>query len=256
MLTAALLSLAIGVSLGLLGGGGSILTLPILVYVVGLEIKSAIATSLLVVGATSLAAMVAHARAGRVRWRVGASFGAASVVGAFAGGHVAHVVPGQLLLAGFTALMAITGLVMLRRRTDDTARTAPGPGRTARTSMLGAGVGALTGMVGAGGGFAIVPALAMLCGLGIAEAVGTSLLVIALNSLAGFAGHLGHVAIDVRVAFIVTAAAVVGSLGGASLASRASPAVLRRGFAVLVLAMAATMTYRQLPAEIRSHLIS
>ena len=166
MLLAIVLSVAIGVSLGLLGGGGSILTVPILVYVVGLETKSAIATSLFVVGATSLSAMVAHARAGRVRWRVGVSFGAASMVGAFAGGRLAHLLPSALLLAGFTGIMVVTGALMLRRRKDTPVSSAA---PFARTTAVGVLVGALTGVVGAGGGFVVVPALAMLCGLPIGD---------------------------------------------------------------------------------------
>ena len=248
MLLAILLSVAIGVSLGLLGGGGSILTMPILVYVVGLETKSAIATSLFVVGATSLSAMVAHARAGRVRWRVGASFGAASMIGAFAGGRVAHLLPSALLLGGFTAVMVLTGVMMLRPRQETTgAASAP----FQRTAIVGVLVGALTGVVGAGGGFVVVPALAMLCGLPIGEAIATSLLVIAMNSFAGFAGSIGHVHVDPRIAAIVTVAAVVGSFGGALLAGRIRPESLRRGFALFVLGMAAMMTYRQLPEGLR-----
>ena len=253
MLLAIVLSVAIGVSLGLLGGGGSILTVPILVYVVGLETKSAIATSLFVVGATSLSAMVAHARAGRVRFRVGASFGAASMVGAFAGGRVAHLLPSAFLLAGFTVIMVVTGALMLRRRKETLA---PSPAPFVRTGAVGVLVGALTGVVGAGGGFVVVPALAMLCGLPIGEAIATSLLVIAMNSFAGFAGYVGHVHVDPRVAAIVTAAAVVGSFGGALLAGCVRPESLRRGFAVFVLGMAAMMTYRQLPPGMRERIVT
>ena len=245
MLLVVVLSVAIGVALGLLGGGGSILTVPILVYVVGLETKSAIATSLFVVGFTSLSAMVAHAWAGRVRWRVGASFGAASMVGAFAGGRVAHLLPAAILLAGFTGIMVVTGAMMLRRRKD---RPPSSAAPAARIAAIGVLVGALTGAVGAGGGFVVVPALTMLCGLSMGEAIATSLLVIAMNSFAGFAGYVGHVHVDARVAAIVTAAAVVGSFGGALLAGRVRPESLRRGFAVFVLGMAGLMTYRQLPA--------
>jgi uncharacterized membrane protein YfcA len=248
MVLAVALAVVIGVSLGLLGGGGSILTVPILIYVVGLETKSAIATSLFVVGVTSAAAMIAHARAGRVRWRVGASFGAASMVGAFAGGRVAHLLPGTLLLAGFTIVMLITGAMMLRpRKAASVEIVAP----FHRTAVAGVLVGVVTGMVGAGGGFVVVPALAMLCGLAIAEAIGTSLLVIAMNSLAGFVGYLGHAHVDPRVTAIVTAAAVLGSFGGALLAGRIRPDALRRGFAVFVLGMAALMIYRQLPPQFR-----
>ena len=122
--------------------------------------------------------------------------------------------------------------------------------------MIGILVGALTGVVGAGGGFVVVPALAMVCGLAIGEAIATSLLVIAMNSFAGFAGYVGHVPVDPRIAAVVTAAAVVGSFGGALLAGRIRPESLRRGFAVFVIGMAAVMTYRQLPLGLRERLVT
>ena len=112
------LSVLIGVSLGLLGGGGSILTVPILVYAAGLDPKDGIATSLLVVGVTSVSAMLFHARGGRVAWRVGLLFGVASMFGAYGGGRLAHVLPAKLLLASFTLMMFVTALAMMRRRRE------------------------------------------------------------------------------------------------------------------------------------------
>jgi uncharacterized membrane protein YfcA len=237
------LSVAIGLSLGLLGGGGSILAVPVLLHVVGLAAKPAIATSLLVVAAASFAAMAVHARAGRVRYRVGATFGATSMVGAFAGGHLSRFLPDGILIAAFTVVMLVTGVMMLRRRREvGTARCA-----SARCmSVLGVSVGLLTGVVGAGGGFVVVPALAMLGGLPMPEAIATSLLVIGVNSLTGFLGQVGHVAIDARIAGDVTLAAVAGSFVGALGASRLRPESLRRGFAVLVLGMAGVMAYGQI----------
>jgi hypothetical protein len=238
-----LLSLAIGASLGLLGGGGSILTLPILVYVVGLEPKQAIATSLLVVGVTSAAAVVPHARAGRVQVRLGAGFGAASMAGAYAGSRVAHLLPSALLLVAFAVMMLVTGLAMLRGRGASPAHAGPRP--WGKIILVGAAIGGLTGIIGAGGGFVIVPALVLLLGLPMTEAVATSLLIIAANSLAGFAGYIGAVTIDWRVAAWVTGAAVVGSVVGALGAGKIAQDALRRGFAWLVLAMAVFMLGRQ-----------
>ena len=112
-----LLAVFVGISLGLLGGGGSILTLPLLVYVAGMETKEAIATSLLVVGVTSAVAAISHARAGRVQWRTGLLFGAAGMVGAYAGGRLAEFVPGGFLLGGFALMMIATAVAMLRGHT-------------------------------------------------------------------------------------------------------------------------------------------
>ena len=245
------LSVLIGVSLGLLGGGGSILTVPILVYAAGLAPRDGIATSLLVVGATSLAAMLSHARNGRVAWRVGALFGVASMLGAFGGGRVAHFLPAPILLAAFTLMMFVTALAMMRRRREGTSAT-PSALRGAalvRAAAIGISIGALTGVIGAGGGFVIVPALVLLSGLPIRTAVGTSLLVIAMNSFAGFAGTLGHATIPWSLALAVTAASVTGSLVGAALAGRIKPESLRAGFAWFVLAMAVFMTVKQLPGS-------
>lgn len=229
------LSLLIGVSLGLLGGGGSILTTPILIYALGVEPKAAIASSLLVVGVTSLAGMVQHARAGNVDWRTGLVFGGAGMVGAYAGGLVAGYLSATVLLVLFAAMMLATSLAMFRGRRDagDTVKQA-----TWKIVLDGLVVGVVTGLVGAGGGFLVVPALALLGGLPMRRAVGTSLLVIALKSFAGYAGHAGHVTIDVPLVSLVAGTAVVGSIVGGQLGKLVSPESLRRGFAVFVLAMA------------------
>ena len=247
MLTALVLSVLIGLSLGFLGGGGSILTVPILVYVVGLEPRNAIATSLLVVGVASVAAMLSHARQGRVDWQVGLVFGASSMAGAFVGGHLAHLLPAKLLLAGFTLMMIVTGGAMMRRRGTLLERVS-GKHGFAKATLVGIGIGLLTGMVGAGGGFVIVPALVFFSCLPMCTAVGTSLLVISMNSFAGFVGTLGHTTIPWRLALAVTAASVLGSIVGALFAQRVRPESLRTGFAWFVLAMALFMTVKQLPA--------
>jgi hypothetical protein len=243
------LSSLIGVALGLLGGGGSILTVPVLHYALGLDAKSAIATSLLVVGITSTVAALAHARRGRVLWRTAAVFGAAAMAGAYAGGFLASWIPGELLLVGFAGVMLASALALFRAR--DASDTARRPERLGRLALEGASVGVVTGMVGAGGGFLVVPALVVLGGLPMSLAIGTSLVVVALKSFAGLAGYLGHVAIDWPLALLVSSAAVVGSLSGARLSARVSPAVLRQGFAWFVLVMAALILFRELPAGVR-----
>lgn len=237
------LSVLIGVTLGLLGGGGSILTVPILVYVFGLEPHPAIATSLLVVGTTSLVALVPHARAGRVNLKTGLTFGLAGMAGAFLAGRVSAYVAGRTLLVGFALLMVVAAIAMFRGRRDDTAVRPLAP---LKTAVLGLVVGSVTGLVGAGGGFVIVPALVLLGGLPMPMAIGTSLLVIALQSAAGLVGHLGEVDLDWRLAGAVTTAAVLGSFVGSRLAGKFSPSTLRRGFGVFVLVMAAWMLFKEL----------
>ncbi len=240
------LAVAVGVALGLLGGGGSILTVPILLYVFRLPPDQAIASSLLVVGTTSALSLVPHARAGRVRWRAGALFGIASMAGAFVGGRAsAHLSPDVLVVA-FGAAMLVTAVAMMRPR-----RASADPSSAAlplgALAPLGVVVGALTGLVGAGGGFLVVPALVLVARMPMTVAVGTSLLVIAMNGLAGFAGHLGGVSIPWGVALPVVAAAALGSVVGSRLAGSVSPDALRRGFAWLVLVMAELLLLRELP---------
>lgn len=242
-LLALALSVAVGLSLGLLGGGGSILTLPILLYAVGMAPKPAIATSLVVVAGASLVAMLAHARAGRVAWKIAASFGAASMTTAFLAGRLAHLISGPWVLGAFTAIMLITGLAMLRRSRE---RPQVDP-RYGKALAAGAGVGGLTGLVGAGGGFLIVPSLTMFARLDMARAVGTSLLIISLNSVAGFAGYVGHVQLDWQLTAMITGAAALGSVIGSLLSARVRPAQLRTAFAVLVIAMSLWMTVQQMP---------
>lgn len=240
------LSILVGVALGLLGGGGSILTVPILLYGAGLEEKAAIATSLLVVGVTSAFAAIAHARRGNVRWGRGLLFAAGGMAGAFGGGLVAKFIPGGILLVLFALMMLATAVAMWRGR----KAPAEGHGHGGKLPVVkilteGLVVGVVTGLVGAGGGFLVVPALVLLGGLSMQEAVGTSLIVIALKSAAGFAGYLEHVQVDWALAFGVTAAAVVGSFGGALLAHRIPAEKLRKGFAGFVVVMAIFMLVKQ-----------
>lgn len=251
LVIALLLALGAGMSLGMLGGGGSILTVPLLVYVLGLPAHEAIAASLLVVGTTSIVAVVPHARAGRVEWRTGVVFGLASMTGAFAAGRVAKMVPATVLLLSFGAMMLLTAVSMMRSRKEPAGPPKRAAPRTARSHVLilaqGLAVGAFTGLVGAGGGFFVVPALVLLGGLGMREAVGTSLLIIAMNSFAGLAGHLGATHVDWTITVLVAGAAVVGSLAGARLARTLSPDLLRRGFAWFVVVMAVFILSQEVP---------
>jgi len=248
LVLAAALALSIGVVLGMLGGGGAILTLPMLVYAVGLEPKAAIASSLFVVGATSVVGMTVHARAGAVRWKVGGMFGVAAMAGAYGGGQLSHLIPGRMLLVLFGIVMVVTATAMLKGRKASAG--APPELRLGRALGLGAAVGILSGLVGAGGGFLIVPALTLFGGLAMREAIGTSLFVIALQSFAGFAGHITHVHLEWTLVLVITATSLVGSVGGAMLGAKLSPHGLRRAFAWLVIAMGLFMFAKQLPPVI------
>lgn len=245
------LAVFVGISLGMLGGGGSILTVPLLVYVLGLPAHEAIAASLLVVGTTSVAALVPHARAGRVKWQTGLFFGLASMVGAYSAGRVAKLLPATALLLLFGGMMLITAVFMMRgRKTDNKPQAEVAQSEFKRIAFVageGLLVGAFTGLVGAGGGFLVVPALVLLGGLSMQNAVGTSLLVIAMKSFAGFAGYLSSTPINWSLAGMVTLAAVVGSFAGAKLAGKVPPDLLRKGFAWFVVVMAVFILSQEVP---------
>ena len=236
------LAALIGLTLGLLGGGGSILAVPVLTYAAGLEAKAAIATSLLVVGTTALFALIPHARRGTVEWRTGGVFAVTAMVGAYVGGFGAQWLSGTTLLLLFAGMMVITSLAMFRGRGELRPRDRA-PVRL--VVVEGLAVGGATGLVGAGGGFLVVPALVLLGGMEMHKAVGTSLMVIALKSFAAYAGHAAHVTVDMELAVMVTVVAVAGSLLGASLASRVPSAALRRVFAGFVLFMALYVVWRE-----------
>lgn len=258
LILAAILAILMGVTLGFLGGGGSILTVPILHYVLDVPAKETIASSLIIVGTTASMGLVSHARHGNVVWRTGLIFAGFAMLGAFGGGQLAQFLAGPVLLLLFGLLMLVTGVAMLRKqrgggRASHGAPSAPQLAGHRRPwwvlGLIGLFVGLLTGTVGAGGGFLIVPALVLLGGLGVLEAIGTSLLVIAMNSLAGFAGHATHVELDWQLTLIFTAIAAVGTLIGTRIARRTSPDKLRAGFAYFVFVMAGFVIYKESVAQ-------
>jgi uncharacterized membrane protein YfcA len=243
-------AIAVGLLLGLLGGGGSILTVPVLIYLAGQQPRPAIAMSLFVVAVTSAVALVPHVRAGRVQWRTGFTFGTAGLAGAYAGGRIAAYLPANLLMTGFGVLMATAAVIMIR----SCRRPLPGGSHAGRMPVLlglGAAVGLVTGMVGAGGGFVVVPVLVLLAGLSMPAAIGTSLLVISLQAGAGLAGHLAHAAIDWPLTLAVTALAIIGSMAGARLVVRIPARLLRTGFGWFLIAMASLVLVEQAPAAVR-----
>lgn len=243
IIISSMLALLVGAALGVLGGGGSILMLPILVYVVGVAPLLAIPLSLLVVGTTSAAALLPHARSGNVHWRQGLLFGSAGMIGAYAGGRLSPLLPSWLLLTGFAVLMVVTAVSMLRGNLE---RPCERRAQLPRALLQGLVVGVVSGLIGAGGGFLVVPTLVLLCGMTMRRAVGTSLLVIALQSLAGFAAHLHHAELDWSLAASTAVASVVGSLLGAHWSLRIAQAKLRRWFAWLVLALGTFVLLKQL----------
>lgn len=235
----AALGVGIGAVTGLLGAGPSILTMLLLLHVAGLALGSAVTTSLVVVAGMSLVGVVPHARAGTVVWPAAAGFGAASMAGAYLGGRVSTLIPASVLMGTFLLSMVAAAAAMLWQRppmVNGGSLT-----RTQHLAVLSAGgllLGALTGLVGLGGGFAVVPLLVVIAGMPVLEAVGTSILIIAMNTLAGLAGHLPHLAVDWRIAAYLSVAESTGCLLGARFARRVSAKALRRGFACLMLVAA------------------
>jgi uncharacterized protein len=238
-----LLSALIGLSLGLIGGGGSIITVPLLVYVIGVHPHEAIPMSLAVVGSTSLVGALMHHRGGRVVWKTAMLFAVAGIAGAFFGSRLTYLVTPRALLLIFAALMFIVAFVMLVRRDRHEKGTDERP-VIAKATLAGAGVGTLTGFLGVGGGFLIVPALMLFGHLRVKDAIGTSLVVIAINCAAGLAGHLRFGGFSLLLTLLVTASAIGGAVVGTGLAGRASPEILRRGFALLVIAVALFLVIR------------
>ena len=243
LLVAVVLGLIIGSLLGLLGGGGSILAVPALVYGVGQPVATAVPTSLLVVGISSAAAVLPRFR--QVQWRLAVIVGGSGAAAAFGGAAVNRLLDPSLVLLGFAAVMVVAALRMLRSSDEAGGSCAlPGGGVNwrsclPRSAASGVAVGFLTGLFGVGGGFLIIPALTLLLGLPMATAVATSLVVIVFNSAAGFTAHLSTTSIDIAVAVAFTGAAVVGSVAAGRLIRRLPGDRLRRWFAYLVLAVAA-----------------
>lgn len=240
-----LLGFLIGLSLGLLGGGGSILTVPALVYLVGQSPQVAVATSLAIVGGNSLFGAAFHNGRGSLNWKVAALFGGAGMLTAYASAGLSrHFSPAALLVA-FAVLMLIVAALMLLRRERSDAQSRPRPWWI--TLFTGAGVGVLTGILGVGGGFLIVPALVMLVGLPIYQAVGTSLVIIAANSLAGLLGHLDQGAFDLQLTLVFIAAGLGGTFVGSKLAHRLPANRLKQAFAVFVIVLAVFLLTDNLP---------
>jgi uncharacterized membrane protein YfcA len=261
-LLASPLGFLIGLSLGALGGGGSILAVPVLVYAAGQDPKAATATSLLLVGTAALVGMGTHWRAGRVQVRTGVVFGLAGIAGSLAGSALNHQVDPDLLLLGFAGLVCVAAWRMLTgcptcTNVGESHELAGAPGAVAtlvrpridtRTVVVllvaGTAVGFLTGLFGVGGGFVIVPALALGLKLPMPQAIGTSLLVIAINSGVALTTRLATTTIDWPITLPFTIAAIAGVLSGGKVADRLDPERSLRWFAGLLVAVAAYTAIR------------
>ena len=286
---ALVLGVLIGLALGILGGGGSILTVPALVYVLGEPVRTATTESLVIVGAAAVAGTVVHARAGHVRFGSGLAFGAVGVAASYAGTAVNSRVDPNVLLMAFAAVMVTAGLAMTVRRagrrtsaarpdavaggslaapviragTPESGSRAAGTlavltppvrivapaHRTAvhpavKVLLAGLAVGFLTGFFGVGGGFVIVPALVMVLGYPMPAAVGTSLLVIAVNSAAALTARAGQMSPHWSLLIPFGLAALAGSLAGRPIADRVPAAVLSKAFTVLLFAVAGYVAVR------------
>lgn len=246
MFLAVVFGAAIGLALGLLGAGGSVLAVPALVYGVGQPLQTAIPSSLAVVALSSLGGLLPRERRTAVRWPVALVFGAAGTPAAFGGTALGKLFPQRWLLLAFAALMVVIAVRMLRGGENNTGACRTGQGgidwRTClpKSVLAGAAVGVLTGLFGVGGGFVVVPALTLLLGLGAQEAVATSLVVVLINSAAGLAAHAGAAdSVDYRVLLLFAGSALVISASAARWSAKLDPSTVRRWFAVVVLAVAA-----------------
>ncbi len=245
---AVLAGLATGIVLGLLGSGGAVLTVPTLVYLLGVAPKSAIALSLGIVAITAAIAGVTHWRRRNVNLPVAARFAGFGMIGTYVGTRIGVALPGAVQLVVFALVMYGAAFRMLRRGADDVPPVASGrfAVRAGRIAVLGTGLGVLTGVIGVGGGFLIVPALVLFAGLSMQEAIGTSLVVVTTNAAIGFVGYLGTVDIDWRLFVTFTSIAVAGSFLGAALSRRLSAERLRTGFAWFLVVTASYMVWREI----------
>lgn len=247
-LNAALFAILVGLALGLLGGGGSILTIPIFRYALGLGVKESIGMSLGVVSIVSLVGMLRHWHQRNVNFRALAAFAPAATLATFGGAQLARYVPEPMQMMGLGMVMGVAALLMWGGpMTVSPPGDGRGPGPRDLWHIIAAGIslGFLTGVLGVGGGFLIVPALVLMLGLEMKQAVGTSLGVIALNAAAGFVGYLDQITMDWTLLLGFSAVATAGVFIGASLVPHLSQQQLRRGFSVFLIVIAAYILYRR-----------
>jgi uncharacterized membrane protein YfcA len=251
-------AVCIGVSLGLLGGGGSVLALPVLVYVVGVPPKPAIAMTLIIVGTVSLLGSIPHARRGNLNLKAVGIFGTATMLGAYLGARIATLpfVTSTLQMILFGLSMLTAAALMIYRSANvnpqvnkDQLEAIQYVKPVCKYCWLwlmteGIAVGVLTGLVGVGGGFAIVPALVLLGNIPMRQAIGSSLLIIACNSVTGLLGYLGHISLDWALTVSFTFLAGCGTVIGAYLAQFVSVKHLQKSFGYFLLAIATLVLFQ------------
>ncbi len=245
-------SVLIGISLGLIGGGGSILTVPVLVYLFGVNPVLATAYSLFIVGSTSLVGVLPKYKQGLVNLKTALIFGVPAIVAVYATRRlIVPAIPDELfsfadfvvtksilMMLLFAVLMVFASYSMIKgKKEDENGKEAEQTFNYPMILLEGTVVGILTGLVGAGGGFLIIPALVLFSKLPMKQAVGTSLLIIAAKSLIGFTGDIGHTMIDWKLLFIVTALAIAGIFIGNRMSYKISGEKLKKGFGWFVLVM-------------------
>lgn len=244
MLGSAITGIATGTLLGLLGGGGSIIAVPILIYILGLDAKSAIGTSLIIVGLASLLAALTHYRQRAVLIPTALLFGATGALGSFAGSQIGQFIPDTIQLSLFAIVMALVAFLMLWHKQPTESKR--GETSKALPVVLGWGLGAglLTGLIGVGGGFIIVPTLTILLRIPIRKAIGTSLLVIGINSIIGACSYVTRLSFDFTILPFA-----VGTLAAAPVAGLISHSIpqekLKFGFAISLIVLSAWMLTRQ-----------
>lgn len=246
------LAMIIGITLGLFGGGGGILTVPLLHYGLAMPVDQAIATSLLIICITSIFSTWQYTKQKHVLWREGSLLGFSGIIGAALGAHLSVVFPSQSLLLILAAIMLASSIAMLCNKNE----TLPCDLNTTKQSpisilAIGLIVGIVTGTVGAGGGFLVVPVLVLLLNLPLPTAIGTSLYVISLNTASGFIAHYQNTALDFKLIAIISLLAVAGTLIGGKIALKVSINTLRKSFSLFIILIALLLIATELPAAIQ-----
>jgi uncharacterized membrane protein YfcA len=249
---AAALAFTAGTVFGIFGAGGSILLVPILVYVLGVPVKTSLGMSLFILMCTGIIAALAHARSMNVRWVIGIRWALAGIFGAYAGGRVAEFIPEAVLLTLFAVVVVAASLLMILRRSPpksaETEQVA-----TLKGLLAGLVLGFFTGMIGVGGGFLLVPALVLVCGLDVKRAIGTSLLIISINSLGGFLGFAAHETFPWKLTLTVAAFNGAGSLLGERLGKPLPSHRLRPAFGVFLLVVGTVMVVENVVHLLATH---